>query len=72
MKGFQGGCDQLQKDFGFKADCCSSCHEDANMGYYTEMFEIEFPDSDKWYRVCCRVSNAYDKVDAPNTNSLNP
>ena len=55
------------RNAGFKFQCCSSCHEDANEGYI-DLSEDEAPrmdgrrwrsrDSDRWYaRICCGVMN---------------
>lgn len=44
-----------------KVQCCGSCHDDAELGYCTEM--CEFEDDTTIYTVCCKV---HDWLHQPN------
>ena len=49
-------CLDINERFKLNTYCCSSCHEDEELGY--EMCSISIDGED--VHVCCRIANAYD------------
>ena len=58
MGELKGGCEALRNLFNKDWDCCSSCHNEDENGYY-ELSDIELTDG-SWFRVCCLVGRSYD------------
>jgi len=52
-------CEQFKKQFGLSFDCCTSCHEDDDMGYGNDLW-FETLDLMEWH-ICCAAARAYDK-----------
>ena len=58
---FKGGCNSLLIFLGedpTKYNCCSSWHEDEDLGYFDLM---DFSIGDDWYSVCCSIYNALEE-----------
>ena len=51
-------CSDLALLLPLDADCCTSCHEDADDGY--EMIYQEINGEE--YHICCSMSNYYDEM----------
>jgi hypothetical protein len=54
------------KDVPGKPQCCGSCHDDAEAGYYAEMIELYNDPNDRerlTHRLCCRVAEWVDGDD---------
>jgi hypothetical protein len=55
---FLGLCSDAKRDLDIVTECCLSCHDDVEYGYFTEMFDLETIRG--WYKVCCRVICEYE------------
>jgi len=51
---------RLLKKNNMDEGCCSSCHEDYNLGY-CDLLEMYFT-KNRMAFVCCKVANAWDKL----------
>lgn len=53
------GCELVASLYGVDYSCCSSCHEDVELGYYSWMVSVPDPrnhDGDE-LECCCAISN---------------
>ena len=46
--------------------CCSSCHEDAELGYYSGEMVYLYDSKNLTVETCCRIANDLDPPDVSN------
>lgn len=53
-------CKDLSNEFRIDLDCCDSCHEDFDLGYF-DLMEKEI--DEKNYKICCRMFERVKKLE---------
>ena len=52
-------CQKFLEKYNLFSNCCTSCHEDDDMGYGEDLW-FDIPDDRDWH-ICCEVYRAYIK-----------